>query len=125
MLARYARALLGSTLLAALAAGCENSRPGSGFTNEPEPIYAPEKPAVRTDLPPPDRPAPDTVAPGSVPGPETSGTGGRPTTAPESGSAKSQKGETPSNVPSPPNTNANSDAAGRTGPGGARQTPPR
>jgi len=47
-------------LSAALAAGCgETGPPGGGFTNGPEPASSPEKPAVRTDVLPPDIPNKD------------------------------------------------------------------
>lgn len=109
MLTKCARLLWGLTFLAILATGCQNSQPGSGFTNEPEPIYAPEKPAIRTDLPPPDRPSPDTEGES------------QPSPAPSGGSGSSEKAATPSRGPA--DTNPSSDAAGRTAPAGTRQPP--
>jgi hypothetical protein len=37
--------------LALAAIGCDTGEPGAGLTNGPPPSTAPEKPAVRTDLP--------------------------------------------------------------------------
>jgi hypothetical protein len=47
-------------LATTLAAGCgETGPPGGGFTNGPEPADSPQKPAVRTDVLPPDIPNKD------------------------------------------------------------------
>jgi hypothetical protein len=62
MPAKRIQDLLGPALVAALVAGCETSEPGAGFTNGPPPAVAPEQPAVRTDLPPPDIVDPDLAA---------------------------------------------------------------
>jgi hypothetical protein len=67
MFAKRIRDLLGPAIVAALVAGCDTSRPGGGLTNGPPPDLSPEKPAVRTDLPPPDIPDPD-IAAGRAPG---------------------------------------------------------
>jgi hypothetical protein len=53
---------VGTALLAALAPGCGTGEPGAGFTNGPAPEIAPEKPAVRDDLPPPNQPDADVLA---------------------------------------------------------------
>jgi hypothetical protein len=59
---RRFRDVFGPALLAAMAYGCNTAEPGAGFTNGPPPEIAPEKPGVRDDLPPPDRPDKDVLA---------------------------------------------------------------
>ena len=66
--------LIGPALLVSLAVGCDTAPPGGGLTNGPEPDYAPEKPAERTDLPPPV--VDDSgIAPGTVSSNPEGGTG--------------------------------------------------
>ncbi len=91
--------LLASALLASVAIGCDSSRPGAGFTNGPEPEYAPENPAVRTDLPPPEMPEPD-IEPGMVSSNPEGGTGSE---AGIGGRSGGQAGVEPAEVPSPSN----------------------
>lgn len=58
------RSLWAPAALLALATGCETNPPGAGLTNGPAPRVAPEKPALRTDLPTDAAPAqagPETV----------------------------------------------------------------
>ena len=47
----YTRLLWISAALLALATGCETNPPGAGLTNGPALRVAPEKPALRSDLP--------------------------------------------------------------------------
>jgi len=52
------RYLWASAAFLALATGCETNPPGAGLTNGPAPRVAPEKPALRSDLPTDANPAP-------------------------------------------------------------------
>ena len=105
--------LAGPALLAALAIGCGDGPPGAGITNGPEPSYAPEKPAVRDDLPPPDRPDADTAAGQPSAGPEVAGTGGARPAGSQPGGAGA-----PAKAPESPAGAGGADAK-------VRATPPR
>jgi hypothetical protein len=75
------RKMLGGALVALLAAGCDTAPPGAGLVNgDPATLKAEEKPAMRTDLPPPDLAGKDDALAepaASSPAASDTGTGGR------------------------------------------------
>jgi hypothetical protein len=70
--------IMGLALILGLLSGCsDTSPPGGGLTNGPEPATSDEKPAMRTDLPPPTAPKQGEVLGELGDNATNAGTGGR------------------------------------------------